>query len=171
MEPRGRIGSAAGARSDRRAHKGRGAVTNEGGRYERTRFVAEDDGWGILDEIPPSPETVVIPEVTRRIITRNDSPDIPFDRSINPYKGCEHGCAYCFARPTHAYLGLSPGLTETRIFPTRRRPSRGASSQRRGIGARSWPEPTPPLPAGRAQAADLRAILEVLAEHRHPSAS
>jgi DNA repair photolyase len=78
--------------------------------------VAFDDGWEGLDDLPPFKTTVAI-DATRKIITRNDSPDISFDRSINPYRGCEHGCIYCFARPTHAYLGLSPGLDfESKLF-------------------------------------------------------
>jgi DNA repair photolyase len=79
----------------------------------RTAF---DDGWQSFEELPPFKTTVTI-DSTRKIITRNDSPDISFDRSINPYRGCEHGCIYCFARPTHAYLGLSPGLDfESKLF-------------------------------------------------------
>src|SRR4249920_2524122 len=89
--------------------RGRGAQSNASGRYEPLARVAFDDGWRTLDELPPFKTTVSI-DATRKIITRNDSPDIGFDRSINPYRGCEHGCIYCFARPTHAYLGLSPGL-------------------------------------------------------------
>ena len=88
---------------------GRGAVSNATGRFERTHRVLTDDGWGTLDAEPPVLKTSVAIDASRSIITRNDSPDLPFDRSINPYRGCEHGCVYCFARPTHAYLGLSPG--------------------------------------------------------------
>jgi len=93
--------------------RARGALSNPEGRYEPlSREPVEPDGS--RDESRPA--TVVTPERTRRIIARNDSPDVPFDQSVNPYKGCEHGCVYCFARPTHAYLGLSPGLDfETRI--------------------------------------------------------
>src|SRR6188474_3354304 len=89
--------------------RGRGAQSNASGRYEPLARVAFDDGWRTLDELPPFKTSVTV-DATRKIITRNDSPDIGFDRSINPYRGCEHGCIYCFARPTHAYLGLSPGL-------------------------------------------------------------
>src|SRR5471032_3614588 len=96
--------------------RGRGAQTNASGRYEPLARIAFDDGWRSLDELPPF-KTTVTNDATRKIITRNESPDIGFDRSINPYRGCEHGCVYCFARPTHAYLGLSPGLDfESRIF-------------------------------------------------------
>ena len=89
--------------------RGRGAQSNASGRYEPLARIAFDDGWRSLDDLPPFKTQVTI-DSTRKIITRNDSPDIGFDRSINPYRGCEHGCIYCFARPTHAYLGLSPGL-------------------------------------------------------------
>jgi DNA repair photolyase len=96
--------------------RGRGTLSNASGRYEPVARVAFDDGWRSLDELPPFKTTVQV-DATRKIITRNDSPDIGFDRSINPYRGCEHGCVYCFARPTHAYLGLSPGLDfESKLF-------------------------------------------------------
>jgi DNA repair photolyase len=96
--------------------RGRGAVTNASGRYEPHAKIPFDDGWQSLDELPPF-KTYVTEERARKIITRNESPDIGFDRSINPYRGCEHGCIYCFARPTHAYQGLSPGLDfESRLF-------------------------------------------------------
>jgi DNA repair photolyase len=96
--------------------RGRGALTNGSGRYEPLARIAFDDGWRSLDELPPFKTTVQV-DATRKIVTRNTSPDIGFDRSINPYRGCEHGCIYCFARPTHAYLGLSPGLDfESRLF-------------------------------------------------------
>ncbi len=103
--------------------KGRGAVSNAEGRYERQRRVRVDDGWGApggaddTDLAAPKPRTKVFVDASRSVIARNTSPDIPFDRSINPYRGCEHGCIYCYARPSHAWLGLSPGLDfETRIF-------------------------------------------------------
>jgi DNA repair photolyase len=99
------------------ARKGRGALSNAVGRFEPEQRVAFDDGWGTADEEPAPLETRLIVDSTRTIIARNNSPDVGFDRSINPYRGCEHGCVYCFARPTHAYLGLSPGLDfESRIF-------------------------------------------------------
>ncbi|MBI1211999.1 MAG: PA0069 family radical SAM protein [Alphaproteobacteria bacterium] len=89
--------------------KGRGSLSNGSSRYDSQHRVVIDDGWGALDDEPPALKTTVEIDATRTIIARNDSPDISFDRSINPYRGCEHGCIYCFARPTHAYLGLSPG--------------------------------------------------------------
>lgn len=99
------------------ARPGRGAVSNPEGRFESTRAEAVDDGWGSLDEpLPPRP-TTVRPEPARSIISHNKSPDIPFEQSINPYRGCEHGCIYCYARPSHGYLNLSPGLDfETKLF-------------------------------------------------------
>ena len=102
--------------------KGRGAVSNRAGRFERYDAEAVDDGWRTHapyvdeDALPPL-RTTLTRDTSKTIIARNDSPDVPFDRSINPYRGCEHGCVYCFARPTHAWLGLSPGLDfETRLF-------------------------------------------------------
>ena len=100
----------------RERRRGRGTLSNASGRYEPLARIAFDDGWQSLDELPPF-KTEVSLDATRKVITRNDSPDISFDRSINPYRGCEHGCVYCFARPTHAYLGLSPGLDfESKLF-------------------------------------------------------
>ncbi len=99
---------------DRR--RGRGAQSNVTGRYEPQAREGFEDGWQRPDDLPPFETTVAI-DTARKIITRNDSPDISFDRSINPYRGCEHGCIYCFARPTHAYMGLSPGLDfESKLF-------------------------------------------------------
>lgn len=96
--------------------RGRGAVSNASGRYEPTRAEAFDDGWTEKDA-PRRLDTTLTAEKAKTILTRNDSPDIGFDRSINPYRGCEHGCIYCYARPAHAYMGLSPGIDfETRLF-------------------------------------------------------
>ena len=97
--------------------KGRGARTNASGRFEPVVHEAIDDGWTCDDDQPTQIRTTLTPEHARTIITRNTSPDIGFDRSINPYKGCEHGCIYCYARPSHAFMGLSPGLDfESRLF-------------------------------------------------------
>jgi DNA repair photolyase len=97
--------------------RGRGARSNRSGRYEAAVREAFDDGWTSDDEAPAALSTTVSPERAKAIITRNDSPDVGFSASINPYRGCEHGCIYCYARPAHAYMGLSPGLDfESRLF-------------------------------------------------------
>ena len=97
--------------------KGRGAASNDSGRFEAEKRTPFDDGWGSADAEPLPLATTLSIDATRTIIARNESPDIGFDRSINPYRGCEHGCIYCYARPSHAYLGLSPGLDfESRLF-------------------------------------------------------
>ncbi|MDP3403883.1 MAG: PA0069 family radical SAM protein [Brevundimonas sp.] len=100
-----------------RTTKGRGARTNASGRFEPVTHEEFDDGWTADDDTPTPLRTTLSPEHARTIITKNTSPDIGFDRSINPYKGCEHGCIYCYARPSHAFMGLSPGLDfESRLF-------------------------------------------------------
>ena len=157
-----------------RAHKGRGATCNPEGRYERHAREAFDDGWGSLDELAmePSPRTEALPDRARTIITHNQSPDVPFDQSINPYRGCEHGCIYCYARPTHAFLGLSPGLDfETRIF-VKQDAARLLRQELAQPGYRCRPislgantDPYQPL---ERRLRVTRAILEVLAEARHP---
>ena len=99
--------------------KGRGAISNQTNRYERLTAQPVDDGWQSAgnEDDPPPLRTILIRDTSKTIIARNSSPDIPFEQSINPYRGCEHGCVYCFARPTHAFLGLSPGLDfESRIL-------------------------------------------------------
>ncbi|MGA1800838.1 PA0069 family radical SAM protein [Rhizobium sp. HT1-10] len=105
-----------GLRIDVDRRRGRGAGLNPGGRFEPSSRESIDDGWQSLEDLPPFKTEVQI-EKARTAISRNTSPDIPFDRSINPYRGCEHGCIYCFARPTHAYMGLSAGLDfEAKLF-------------------------------------------------------
>jgi DNA repair photolyase len=115
--PTGEFGPAsAGTTVERERRRGRGAQSNASGRYEPLARAAFDDGWQSLEDLPPFSTSVSV-DASRKVITRNESPDIGFDRSINPYRGCEHGCIYCFARPTHAYLGLSPGLDfESKLF-------------------------------------------------------
>jgi len=155
-----------------RPHKGRGAVSNATGRYEPEKREGFDDGWGIADEPPPKLDTVYARDSTRTIITRNDSPDIPFDRSINPYRGCEHGCIYCFARPTHAYLGLSPGLDfESRIFAKPDAPALLAaelskpSYRCRPIALGTNTDPYQPA---ERKFGIMRGILETLYRFKHP---
>ena len=152
--------------------RGRGATSNVSGRFERFAVTPFDDGWGRHDEPAPKLETIVTAEPAQSIVATNDSPDIPFDRSINPYKGCEHGCIYCFARPSHAYLGLSPGLDfESRIFA---KPN--AASLLREVLSRPGYRPQPfalgantdPYQPVERRLKLTRQILEVLAESRHP---
>jgi DNA repair photolyase len=156
---------------DRERRRGRGAQSNGSGRYEAEARVAFDDGWQSLDDLPPFKTTVAI-DTARKIITRNDSPDIGFDRSINPYRGCEHGCVYCFARPTHAYLGLSPGLDfESRLFAKPDAPellekelsAPGYEPRMIAIGTNT--DPYQPIERERKI---MRGILEVLERAGHP---
>jgi DNA repair photolyase len=155
------------------ARKGRGAASNETGRFESERRVAFDDGWDRVDEDPaPRLETRLSVDATRTIIARNDSPDIGFDRSINPYRGCEHGCIYCYARPSHAYLGLSPGLDfETRIF-YKPRAAALLAAELRDKGYKCRPialgSNTDPYQPSERRLGITRAILEVLRDFRHP---
>ncbi len=152
--------------------EGRGALSNPSGRYEATTRVACDDGWGSLDEELPRLVTTVHLDATRTVITRNASPDVPFDRSINPYRGCEHGCVYCFARPSHAYLGLSPGQDfESRLFAKPDAPALLAGELRRpGYRCRviALGTNTDPYPPIEREHRITRGILEVLAAHDHP---
>jgi len=151
--------------------RGRGAQSNAAGRYEPHARVAFDDGWRSLDDLPPF-KTTVQEDATRKIVTRNDSPDIGFDRSINPYRGCEHGCVYCFARPTHAYLGLSPGLDfESKLFvkpdaaALLERELAAPSYQPRVIAIGTNTDPYQPIER-RYQI--MRRVLEVLEKTGHP---
>ncbi len=151
--------------------RGRGAQSNASGRFEPLARVAFDDGWQNFEELPPFKTTVTI-DSTRKIITRNDSPDISFDRSINPYRGCEHGCIYCFARPTHAYLGLSPGLDfESKLFAKPEAPKllerelSAASYVPRTIAIGTNTDPYQPI---EREHQVMRRILEVLDRCGHP---
>src|SRR5438067_10230666 len=152
--------------------KGRGAGSNETGRFESEKRVAFDDGWSSLEEEPARLPTILSVDTTRTIIARNDSPDIGFDRSINPYRGCEHGCIYCYARPSHAYLGLSPGLDfETRIFY---KPNAAAllrdELRKKGYVCRpiALGSNTDPYQPAERKLGVTRSILEVLREFHHP---
>ncbi len=156
----------------RERRKGRGAVSNRDGRYEATQRVASDDGWGGIDEPLPPLETVVGIDTSRTVIARNRSPDLGFDRSINPYRGCEHGCAYCYARPSHAFLGLSPGQDfESRLFAKPDAARRLAEELARP-GYRCAPialgTNTDPYQPIERQRRITRSILEVLAACHHP---
>ncbi len=156
---------------DRERRRGRGALSNASGRYEPKARVGFDDGWQSLEDLPPFATSVTV-DATRKIITRNDSPDIGFDRSINPYRGCEHGCVYCFARPTHAYLGLSPGLDfETKLFVKPEAPEllerelSAPNYQPRTIAIGTNTDPYQPIDR-RYQI--MRRVLEVLERAGHP---
>jgi len=155
-----------------KSRKGRGAASNDSGRFEGEKRVPFDDGWGTSDEEPAHLSTTLTVDSTRTIIARNDSPDIGFDRSINPYRGCEHGCIYCYARPSHAYLGLSPGLDfESRLFYKPQAATLLAAELRKkdyrcaAIALGSNTDPYQPV---ERRLGITRAILEVLRDFRHP---
>ena len=153
--------------------KGRGAVSNASGRFENQRREAFDDGWEQAHE-PARPPTEVQIDSSRSVLVYNESPDVPFDCSLNPYRGCEHGCIYCFARPTHAYLGLSPGLDfETRLFSKPdaaallenelRKPGYRCQTVALGVNTDAYQ----PL---ERRLGITRSVLEVLQAYRHPLA-
>lgn len=153
--------------------RGRGAVSNATGRFEPTSAVAIDDGWDLGADDLATLRTHVTDETPRRIISTNTSPDIPFEKSINPYRGCEHGCVYCYARPSHAYMGLSPGLDfESRLFA---KPSAALLLEKElrkpgykpsliMLGANT--DPYQPLEKRRQI---TRSILRVLSDFNHPA--
>lgn len=155
---------------DKPRPRGRAAPGNPDNRYHALRREAVDDGW-IAEDLPP-PRTTLGVDRARRAISRNDSPDIPFDRSVNPYRGCEHGCIYCYARPTHAWLDLSPGLDfENRLF---QRPDLPGQLARELAAPGYRPAPLTlgsitdayqPVERGSGL---TRQLLEVLAANRHP---
>jgi DNA repair photolyase len=156
--------------------RGRGAVSNRPGRYELGERPLEDDGWqgtgGESEEDLPPLRTTVLEDSSRTIIARNQSPDVPFDQSINPYRGCEHGCIYCYARPTHAYLGHSPGLDfETKLYAK----SDAAALLERELRKRSYrPDVlalgavTDPYQPIERQRRVTRQVLRVLSDFNHP---
>ncbi len=166
-----------------KARKGRGAIGNPDGRFEHRQRVAIDDGWARPeataaeaagsddDPLPPLTTTVGV-DKTRTIVARNDSPDLPFEQSINPYRGCEHGCVYCYARPSHAYFGLSSGLDfETKLFMKPDAP-RLLAAELRHPGYRPAPialgtNTDPYQPIERTHRL-TRQIIETLAEFGHP---
>ena len=151
--------------------RGRGAGVNMSGRFEALSRSLFDDGWQGLEDLPAF-RTTVFEEKPKSIISRNDSPDIGFDQSINPYRGCEHGCSYCYARPAHAYMGLSPGLDfESKIFA---KPD-AAKLLRAELSAKNYVPKTIALGANtdayqpiERERRITRAILEVLSEFNHP---
>ncbi|MEE9313579.1 MAG: PA0069 family radical SAM protein [Rhizobiaceae bacterium] len=151
--------------------RGRAAGLNPAGRFETSSRHMFDDGWQTYDELPPF-KTEVTSENARTIITRNDSPDIPFDRAVNPYRGCEHGCVYCYARPSHSYMGLSAGLDfESKLFA---KPN-AAKLLRKELAAPDYQAKamalgtnTDPYQHIEKQWRVTREILEVLEETNHP---
>ncbi|MGE5103097.1 MAG: PA0069 family radical SAM protein [Betaproteobacteria bacterium] len=155
--------------------KGRGATINPANRFRRDAREASDDGWpavGNDEDATPPPRTIVTIQKARTIIARNDSPDIPFTQSINPYQGCEHGCIYCYARPSHAYLDLSPGIDfETRLY-AKPDAARLLREELAKPGYRCDPialgSNTDPYQPIEREWKVTRAILEVLVEHEHP---
>ena len=153
-----------------RAHKGRGAVSAPAGRFQK--YGVELDAEAAHEYAQQSPETQLRAMPASRIISTNNSPDVPFDQSINPYQGCEHGCVYCYARPTHSYLDLSPGLDfETQIFYKPNAAARLLEEWARNkydckpitIGAN-----TDPYQPAEKDLQITRQLLEVFLEHRHP---
>ena len=154
------------------APRGRGARSNASGRYESQAREAFDDGWTAEDTAPIALKTTLTPERARVIISTNDSPDVGFSRSINPYRGCEHGCIYCYARPAHAYMGFSPGLDfESKLFFKPEAPAlleqelskKGYRPEIIHIGGN-----TDPYQPEERKLRLTRAIIQVLARFQHP---
>jgi DNA repair photolyase len=159
-------------RDENERRRGRGATLNPANRYACLHREDYDDGWRHSEEVPPPLQTIVTEDRSHRVITYNKSPDVGFDRSINPYRGCEHGCVYCFARPTHAWLDLSPGLDfESRLFYKPDAPVQ----LRRELGARYYR--CAPIAVGintdayqpiERRFGLTRSVLEVLVDAAHP---
>jgi DNA repair photolyase len=158
--------------AERFEHRGRGAISNAAGRYERYTHDPFDDGWSTIEDDAAPLETVLMDDTAKSIITFNNSPDLGFDRTVNPYRGCEHGCIYCFARPTHSWGGMSAGLDfESRLF-------RKINAPELLVKELSRPSYTPrPIALGmntdayqpvERQERLTRRLLEVLSEHNHP---
>lgn len=152
--------------------KGRGTTTSTANRYTRRVVEDVDDGWPRDDDVPPAPRTALIRDPSRTVISYNESPDIPFDRAINPYRGCEHGCIYCYARPTHAWLDLSPGIDfETKILY---KPDAAARLEKELSKPGYVPRPiglgtnTDPWQPAERRLGITRSILEVLDAFNHP---
>jgi DNA repair photolyase len=155
----------------RHVYTGRGVLSNPPGRFDKQELEAVDDGW-YQDEVPESLPTTLEPDHAREIISSNDSPDIPFERSINPYRGCSTACVYCYARPSHAYMGLSPGLDfETRLF-YKADAAQVLEAQLARPGYVCKPvmlgANTDPYQPDERRMRVTRSILEVLARTRHP---
>lgn len=160
-----------GLRVEEDRRRGRGAGLNPSGRFEEQRRENFDDGWQSLEELEPFKTTVQI-EKPKTAITRNDSPDIPFDRSVNPYRGCEHGCIYCFARPSHSYMGLSAGLDfESKLFAKPDAPrllERELSKPDYKVKPIAIGTNTDPYQPIEKEWRIMRQLLEVLSKANHP---
>ena len=156
----------------RKLNKGRGALSNQEGRYESIQRVAVDDEWEWQEPAPRSYRTEVGVDKSKTVIARNTSPDVPFDQSVNPYRGCEHGCIYCYARPTHSYLGLSPGLDfERKLFYKPRVVEQLRSElARSGYRCRvlALGTNTDPYQPVEKEYRLMRGILELMVATRHP---
>ena len=156
---------------DKSRRRGRAAASNQTGRFERFVHEAVDDGWNVQADAPRF-VTQVSEERPRKIISYNSSPDLPFDRSINPFRGCEHGCIYCFARPTHAFLGLSPGLDfETKLIARPTAPqvlARGLRARRYRPATIAIGTNTDPYQPVEKRLEIARNCLKVLADFQHP---
>jgi DNA repair photolyase len=152
--------------------KGRGAVNNQVGRFETNERIAGDDDRLVEDKTQERVSTTLTAEAARKVITRNKSPDVPFDQSINPYRGCEHGCIYCFARPTHAYYGLSSGLNfSTKLFykpDAAERLRAELSNPKYTTNVMALGTNTDPYQPVEREHRLTRCIPEVLAEFNHP---
>ena len=162
---------------ENRVIKGRGSPANPSSRFLSESVVPTDDGWNVEQTFPDEystrgPQTELIPDKTKSLISTNQSPDVPFDQSINPYKGCEHGCIYCYARPTHAYLDLSPGLDfETKIFYKTQPVARlrqVLDNPRYVCKPIALGTNTDPYQPAERELEVTRSILETLIEYRHP---
>jgi DNA repair photolyase len=160
-------------------HRGRGALSNESSRFDSERRIRTTDGWETEASVDPTDDeelpplrTTLTRDATRTIIARNTSPDIGFDRSINPYRGCEHGCIYCFARPTHAFLGLSPGLDfETKLFAKTNAATaleRELADPKYRVATIAIGTNTDPYQPIERRYRIMRRILEVLSAANHP---
>lgn len=171
ISPDAAMAAPGGGLMDAERRRGRGALSRRIGRFEPNQREEADDGWGVLESLEALKTNIHV-EKPRTIITRNDSPDISFDRSINPYRGCEHGCVYCFARPSHAYMGLSPGLDfETEIFVK----EGAAQLLERELSAPNYVPKmiaigsnTDPYQPVEKRHRIMRGVLEVLARAKHP---
>ena len=157
---------------DKFTTKNRGALSNPEGRFETTRYEHFADGWDLEEETLPEIETFLLSETAKSIISHNDSPDLPFEQSINPYRGCEHGCIYCYARPSHAYVNLSPGIDfETKIFYKENAAQLLSKTFEKAsyrcktivLGAN-----TDPYQPAEASLKITRSLLEVFKEYKHP---